>query len=206
MSPRRSAKDALATREKIIGRARLLAGREGLDGITIGRLADDLGMSKAGVIGHFGTKESLQLATYAAAVAVFQREVVDRTKGMPPGRDRLLRLCDAWLDYLGNGHVSPGGCFLTAAASEFDARPGPVRDAVAESGARWLAYLRAEVRAAVDAGDLPEDTDAAQIAFELNGISVGANQVIQLNLDPHARDRAWLAMNRVLSDHARKAG
>ncbi|ONI88655.1 TetR family transcriptional regulator [Actinosynnema sp. ALI-1.44] len=197
MSPRRSAQDTLATRDKIVDRARLLAASDGLEGITIGRLADDLGMSKAGVIGHFGTKETLQLATFAAAVDVFQHEVIDRVTGMPPGLDRLLRLCAAWLDYLDDGNVSPGGCFLTAAASEFDGRPGQVHDAVAKAGRRWLRFLEAQVRAAVDAGDLPGDTDTEQIAFELNGIAVGTNQVIQLHHDPRARERGWRAMRRV---------
>ncbi|ALG09341.1 TetR/AcrR family transcriptional regulator [Kibdelosporangium phytohabitans] len=197
MSPRRSAQDTIATRDKIVARARLLAASDGLEGITIGRLADALGMSKAGVIGHFGTKETLQVATLDAAVAVFQHEVIDRVTGMPRGIERLLRLCEAWLDYLADGRVSPGGCFLTAAASEFDGRPGPVHDAVAESGARWLRFLEAEARAAVAAGDLPGDTDPGQIAFELNGIAAGANQVIQLHHDLTARDRAWRAMRRI---------
>nr|WP_157528432.1 TetR/AcrR family transcriptional regulator [Kibdelosporangium sp. MJ126-NF4]CEL18611.1 Transcriptional regulator, TetR family [Kibdelosporangium sp. MJ126-NF4]CTQ98096.1 Transcriptional regulator, TetR family [Kibdelosporangium sp. MJ126-NF4] len=197
MSPRRSADDTMATREKIIDRARLLAANEGLEGITIGRLADDLGMSKAGVIGPFGSKEALQLETLDAAVTLFRHEVIDRVAETRPGLERLLRLCEAWLDYLANGRVSPGGCFLTAASSEFDGRPGPVHDKVAEFSARWQAFLRAEARAAVAAGDLPADTDCAQTAFELNAIALGTNQQIQLHQDPKARERAWHAMRRI---------
>src|SRR3954470_14074048 len=120
---RRSAADALDTRRAILDRAVDVASREGLDGMTIGRLADDLSMSKAGVIGHFGSKQRLQLAALEEAVAIFTREVWLPVAELPAGRERLLAISDAWIAHLRSG-VFPGGCFLTAASMEFDGRDG----------------------------------------------------------------------------------
>jgi len=195
--------DALATRTKIIDRAVEVASTAGLEGLTIGTLAGDLGMSKAGVLGHFGSKEALQLAALDAAVRAFTREVPGRVRGLAPGRDRLLRLCDAWIDYLDGGRITAGGCFLTAAAAEFDGRPGAVREAVVNASRRWLTALHDEVRAAVQAGDLPAHTDTDQLVFELNAIALGANQAIQLHEDPTAGPRARRAMRRALTAPAR---
>src|SRR3954453_6696363 len=126
--PRRSAADAARTRTSILDRSVAVASVEGLEGLTIGRLATDLDMSKAGVLGHFGTKEELQLAALRAAREVYRREVWDRAASAAPGRARLLAIADAWMSYLARD-VFPGGCFVTAAAAEFDDRPGRVHDA-----------------------------------------------------------------------------
>ncbi|MEV0186468.1 TetR/AcrR family transcriptional regulator [Streptomyces sp. NPDC050625] len=194
--PRRSAADASDTRERILHCAVAIAARDGLEGVTIGRLADDLGMSKAGVYGHFGSKEALQLATFGLAVEQFQELVPARAAGTGTGIERLRRLCAAWIDYLEQGGIAGGGCFLAAAAMEFDNRPGPVRDAVARAADDWLAHLERLAAAAVEAGDLPSDTDPAQLAFELNGIALATNQAIQLQGDTAAPQRARRAMNR----------
>ncbi|MFI9298871.1 TetR family transcriptional regulator C-terminal domain-containing protein [Kitasatospora aureofaciens] len=194
--PRRSAAEARDTRARILDRAVVIAARDGLEGVTIGRLADDLEMSKAGVYGHFGSKEALQLATFDAAVEQFRQLVPARVPRTATGIERLRHLCDAWIDYLEHGGIAEGGCFLTAAATEFDGRPGPVRDAVAQAAGRWLAYLEHLAAAAVETGDLPPDTDPAQIAFELNGIAMSANQAIQLQRDDAAPQRARRAMHR----------
>ena len=170
---------------------------EGLEGVTIGRLAGDLRMSKSGVIGHFGTKEALQLATLEAALGVFRRAVWDRAAGKEPGLPRLLALCDAWTSYL-RGDVFPGGCFLTAAAAEFDGRGGPVRDALADALTLWYRVLEAEVQAAVDAGDLPRDTDARDVAFQLNALAMAANQRVQLLGDRAATKTARRLMRAAL--------
>src|SRR3954451_8179736 len=112
--PRRSAADTARTHASIVGRAVDMASTDGLQGLTIGRLAGDLSMSKAGVIGHFGTKERLQLAALEEAIAIFTREVWTPVAELPAGLDRLLAICDAWIAHLRSG-VFPGGCFLTAA-------------------------------------------------------------------------------------------
>lgn len=198
MSPRRSVADARDTRSAILERAVDVASLQGLEGLTIGSLADDLEMSKAGVIGHFGSKEALQLAALDRAVAVFVERVWSRAAHADAGRARLQALCEAWIAYLA-GDCFPGGCVLTAAASEFDGRPGAVRDAVAAQLERWRAALEAEAATAVATGELPTGTDPAQVAFELSALGTGANQAIQLQGDPRAPERALAAMRRVLA-------
>jgi AcrR family transcriptional regulator len=197
MSPRKSVAETASTRTRIIERAFALSSAEGLEGLTIGRLAADLEMSKAGVIGHFGTKEALQLATLDAAVDKFRRRVPAQAMGAKPGLDRLTRAFGEWIDYM-SGDEAYGGCFLTSVATEYDARPGPVRDAVLAALSSWADYVRAELNAAVEAGELPQRTDLDQLAFELNGIILATDQAIQLHHDPSAPERARRAMKRLL--------
>ncbi|HEX6389794.1 MAG TPA: TetR/AcrR family transcriptional regulator [Solirubrobacteraceae bacterium] len=195
--PRRSASDALLTRDAIVNRAVDVASVDGLEGVTIGRLATDLTMSKAGVIGHFGTKETLQLAALDAAIERFRVTVWEPVAHREPGIERLRALCDSWQAYC-DSDTFPGGCFLTAASFEFDDREGPVRDKIAGMLKRWHGVLRDEVATAVAAGDLPKDTDPDQVAFELEAITVGANQARRLHRDPQATTRANRAIARVL--------
>ncbi|WP_338783093.1 TetR/AcrR family transcriptional regulator [Streptomyces sp. DG1A-41] len=197
MSPRNSVVEARRTRQRIVDRSVAIASVEGLEGLTIGRLATELGMSKAGVLGHFGTKESLQLAVVDAAAELFAREVPQRVGEAPPGLPRLRALCEAWVSYL-ERDVLPGGCFFTAASAEFDGRSGPVRDAVAGMNAVWQRDLRVQVRTAVAAGDLPPDTDADQLVYELAGIMLALNHFLQLQHDHSAPDRARRALHRLL--------
>lgn len=189
--------EAGRTRAAILELGVAVASVEGLEGLTIGRLAADLDMSKSGVLGHFGTKESLQLAVLDAAGEVFTREVPLRARPTPAGMPRLLALCDAWVAHLERG-VFPGGCFLTAASLEFDDRGGPVRDAVAELNARWQGELRRHVRIAAEAGDLPPDTDPEQVVFELHGQMLALNSALQLHHDRTAPARTRRAMTRLL--------
>jgi AcrR family transcriptional regulator len=202
--PRRSAADAARTKEAIIDRSVALASVEGLEGLTIGRLATDLDMSKAGVIGHFGTKEELQLAALSAARAVYKREVWDRAVAVAPepGHRRLLAIADAWMSYLARD-VFPGGCFITSASCEFDDRPGRVRDAIRAQHEQWLAVLRREAAAAIAAGDLPRGTRADDVAFTMNAIAMGTNQARHLARDPDGPARGWRAMRTLL--HAPRA-
>jgi AcrR family transcriptional regulator len=198
MSPRKSAAEARETRAAIVDHAIDVASLEGLEGLTIGRLAGDMRMSKAGVVGGFGSKEGLQLATLEGAIAVWRREVWDRVEHVEPGLPRLEAICEAWVAYL-DGDVFPGGCFLTAASFEFDGRSGPVRDAVEAAMDLWLRVLAGEARTAVEHGDLPPDTDPRQVAFELNALAVGANQSRQLQGATDVRERTLAAMKRVLA-------
>jgi AcrR family transcriptional regulator len=195
--PRRSAAEALQTRAAILDRCVDLASVEGLTGLTIGRLAADLQMSKAGVLGHFGSKEELQLAALQTAVGIFTREVWEPASGAAPGRERLLAIGDRWLSYLARD-VFPGGCFVTAASCEFDDRPGRVRDALAARHAQWLEVLAGEARAAVRNGELPRATDPDDVAFTLNAIAMGVNQARHLLDDPDAAARGWRAMRTLL--------
>ncbi|MFJ6838443.1 TetR/AcrR family transcriptional regulator [Streptomyces sp. NPDC091209] len=197
MSPRKSVAETAATRDRILKSALALASTEGLEGLTIGRLATDLSMSKAGVIGHFGSKEALQLAVLDAAVERFTLRVPARAVGARPGTERLARAYDEWIAYMseGEGH---GGCLLTSVASEFDGRPGPVRDAVRTALGAWTAYVLAELNTAIETRQLPERTDVDQLAFELGGVILAAGQSIKLHHDPQAPTRARRAIARLL--------
>jgi AcrR family transcriptional regulator len=198
MSPRRSVADTLETRQRILDRSLAIASAEGLEGLTIGRLAIELGMSKAGLLGHFGTKEALQLAVVDQAAEVFLREVPRKVKQMPSGLPRLIDVCEAWVSYL-EREVLPGGCFFTAATAEFDGRSGRVRDALAGMNALWRRDLRIHIRRAVSDGDLKPDTDVEQLIYEILGVMLALNHFLQLEHDSAAPRRARQALKRLLT-------
>ena len=185
------------TRQTILNRAIDIASLEGLEGLTIGRLADELQMSKSGLFAHFGSKEELQLAAIETARLLFVEEVLRPALAAPRGYPRLMAICRSWLNYV-TRKVFPGGCFFAAASFEFDGRPGPVRDAIAEAMSEWVATLEKAVRLAKEEGDLDPRTDPAQIAFELNALFFGANFASQLRGDPHAVRRAERAIEHRL--------
>jgi AcrR family transcriptional regulator len=174
-----------------------LASVVGLEGLTIGRLADQLGMSKSGLVGRFGSKEQLQLATLDRAAEIFRATVYEPGSTAPPGLARLRAICDAWVSYLGRPPF-PGGCFLTTAMVEFDARPGPVNDAVKKVMRGWLVLLEREARTAIENDELPADSDPKDVAFTINALAVGANCDFQLNRNPRSLQRARRAMDAVL--------
>ena len=185
------------TRTGILDRAVNLASLEGLEGLTIGRLADGLSMSKSGLFAHFGSKEELQLAPVEAARNRFVGEVVRPALTAPRGYPRLMAICRAWLDYV-QREVFPGGCFFAAASFEFDGRPGPVRDAIAVAMDAWLETLEKAIRLAKDEGHLDPKVDPAQLAFELNALFFGANFAWNLRHDKKAFARAERAIRERL--------
>jgi AcrR family transcriptional regulator len=182
-----------------------IASAEGLEGLTIGRLATQLSMSKSGLFAHFGSKEDLQLATVEAARAVFIREVIGPAFEAAHGMPRLWKLCDIWLSYV-QGGVFRGGCFFAAAAAEFDSRPGPVRDRIAEIMKEWLATLRRTVVEAQEAGQMDAGVDPVQLAFEFNALELGANWAFQLYGDKQSFARAREAILERLRRHAIASG
>jgi AcrR family transcriptional regulator len=194
--PRRSAAAVADTRADVLDVAVRRASVDGLEGLTIGRLADELSMSKSSLFGLFGSKEELQVATFDAAVEDFTREVWQPVARREPGMPRLLALVDRWLAYH-RRRVLPGGCFVTTATIEFDARPGPLRDAVARSRRRMHRVLETDIRAAIDAGDLPASTEPADVAFTLYALASAASQAIQLE-EPGASARARRCMRAAL--------
>ncbi|ANY05846.1 TetR family transcriptional regulator [Pseudonocardia sp. HH130630-07] len=198
MSPRRSVADTQATRGRILGRAAEIASEEGLDGITIGRLAEELAMSKSGVHKHFGTKETLQISTLDTAFAAFWDRVVEPAAALPPGLRRLRAVCANSVDYLAEP-LLPGGCMMTAALTEYDGRPGRVRDAVAEAWARWRDRLRTDLVAAVRNDELPAGFDVEQALFEILAAGLALNAAVQLQHDPAAAGRARRAIDRTLT-------
>ena len=162
------------TRRTVLRRAVDVASVEGLDGVTIGRLAQELSISKSGLFAHFGSKEELQLATIRAARAIFGQAVVVPARAQPAGLARLRALLEAWLDY-SRGRQFPGGCFFSRAAHEYAARPGPVRDALAEVDREWLELVATTVQEARELGEVRDDVDARQLAFELDAYLDSAN-------------------------------
>jgi AcrR family transcriptional regulator len=170
---------------------------EGLEGLTIGALAGDVEMRKSSVFSLFGSKGHLQVATLDAAVADFTEQVWNPVAGAKPGLERLLALCDSWLAYHERESL-PGGCFLTTATVEFDARPGPLRDAVAETMKRWLGLLEREAATAIEADELPADTEPADIAFQLNALAAAASYGFQLDRDAAVFERARRSMRQAL--------
>jgi AcrR family transcriptional regulator len=177
------------TRESILRAAVDLASVEGLEGLTIGRLADELKMSKSGLFAHFGSKEELQLATIEMARNIFVEHVVRPALAGPEGIQRLINLCQAWLGHV-EGKVFKGGCFFTAASLEFDSRGGAVRDAIAATMKTWLGTLARAVDAAKKARHLKASIDPEQFAFEIYSLAMGANWALQLLDDKTAMQKA----------------
>lgn len=172
MAGRASARAAYETRQSVLGAAADLASVEGLDAVTIGRLADALGMSKSGVIGQFKSKERLQLATVDHVAAKFTATVWEPVKNRTPGLPRLLTTLEAWVAYsLDPGF--PGGCFLTQVTFDFDAREGEVHDRVALGRATWRATIAHDIEVAMAAGDLSPDLDVPQVVYGIEALVAG---------------------------------
>ncbi|HUI02964.1 MAG TPA: TetR/AcrR family transcriptional regulator [Acidimicrobiales bacterium] len=182
------------SRAHVVEHAARLATVEGLDGLSIGHLAEVTGIAKSSIHALFGSKEDLQLATIGAARASFIDEVVvPALSSTEAGRERLFALCDGFLDYV-EGRTFPGGCFFVAASAEIGARPGRVHDEVARVQQEWRDLLRREAEVAAERGELPAGSEPAQVAFELGVIVAGTNIVAVLHDDPGAIRRARQAV------------
>jgi AcrR family transcriptional regulator len=186
---------AARTRSTILECAVDLASTEGLEGLTIGRLAGELGMSKSGLFAHFGSKEELQLATIDAAAGRFYTAVVAPALDAQEGGARLTAYCERYLEYL-EREVFAGGCFWAAAAAEFDDRPGVVRDAVRAGVAGWLGEIERQARIAGVHGP-------AELAFEIYSLGLGANVYSRLLGDERAFERARVAIERRMAEEPR---
>jgi AcrR family transcriptional regulator len=175
------------TRTAILDRAVDLASAEGLEGLTIGRLAAELQMSKSGLFAHFGSKQELQLATIEAAAERFRTAVIEPALEAPDGAPRLRAMGERYLEHL---DLYSGGCFWGATSAEYDDRPGPVRDAIAGALDAWLAELERQARIA--GVEQPE-----RFAFELYAVIMGANARYRLSGDPKVFDYARGALARL---------
>jgi len=194
------------TRRAILTTAVDVASVEGLEGLSIGRLATELEMSKSGLFAHFGSKEELQIATVRAAAGIFVHRVIrGAEERFEPGIARLFTVLEAWLDYMERG-IFAGGCFFAAATSEMDGRPGPVRDAVADQMTSWVGLLSDYAREAVRRGELHADTDPEQLAFELDALGTAVNAGWQLHDDDIVFERGHRAIRRRLEVEATNAG
>jgi AcrR family transcriptional regulator len=194
---RRQRSDGIRSREAILQQAAKLVTVEGIEGLSIGRLADSVGISKSGLFAHFKSKEELQLATIETADAIFRVEVLEPSLEAPPGIARVRALCDAFLAHLERG-VFPGGCFFASVAAEIDTHPGPVRDRAMATVTEWFETLVAAVAGAQAEGTIDPGEDATQVAFELDSYLLLANAYYVPTKDPAALDRARVAIDRLL--------
>ncbi len=185
------------TRQSILTEAMQLASKEGLEGLSIGRLSTGLKMSKSGLLAHFGSKEDLQLATVDLACDRYNHQIVQPALKSQKGLTRLVDLCDLWLQYHERDTLQ-GGCFFLAVSSEFDSREGRVRRRIKFTMSQWLRLLQRELYHAQKAGEIRRETDVEQIAFELNAIGHGANWAYQLYEDTGVFQKARRAIERTL--------
>jgi AcrR family transcriptional regulator len=180
------------TRATILARALDIASVDGLEGLTIGRLAGELKMSKSGLFAHFGSKQELQLATVATAAERFSAAVIEPALRTPDGAPRLRAMAAAYLEHLESNDYS-GGCFWAATSAEYDDRPGPVRDAIAAALDAWLGELERQAR-------LAGSPDPDRFAFELYAVVMGANSRFRMSGDRAVFGYARETIERRLSE------
>jgi AcrR family transcriptional regulator len=185
--PRRS--DGEQTHAAILEKAVGLASVAGLEALTIGRLAEAVGVSKSGLYAHFGSKRRLQLDVVEAARSIFEQEVIEPGLAAPTGLAQLESLGEAYLSYI-ERRVFPGGCFFAGMLAEFDAQPGSAHDEVAADQKEWVALLEAIARDAQAAGELDPAADISQLVFDITAAVQLANYYFILFDDPAVIDRA----------------
>jgi AcrR family transcriptional regulator len=187
-----------ASRAIILLTAAKLATTKGLDGLSIGDLAAEVGMSKSGLYAHFKSKEELELATIETAAAIFNSEVLQPAARAPAGTERLGALVDAFLSHL-ERRVFPGGCFFASVASELDTRPGPARDRVTQVLDEWLSLLRQCVLDAQACGEIDPRADVAQAVFEIQAMLLTGNFQFVMSNDPVRLSQARQGVEHVLA-------
>lgn len=186
--------DGIRTRRAILEEAAKLATIEGLEGLSLSRLADEVGMSKSGLFAHFGSKEELQLATVETAMEIFDEVVVAPAAKAANGLERLRMLLDRFLRHV-EVAVFPGGCFFASAAAELDTRSGPVRDLALDVVAQWGQALEGTIRAAQAEGLIDSRVDPGQLVFELNSYLMLANAQFVASGSQEPLDRARRAVD-----------
>lgn len=196
--------DGERTHASILEAATRLASVEGIEGLTVGRLADAIGASKSGVYAHFGSRRQLQMETLGAAQAIFAQEVMRPALEAPEGLRQIEVLCEAYLSYV-ERLVFPGGCFFASLLAEMDARPGPVHDLVVSGERAFVDGLEEMARAAQRHGEVDRDVDVSQLAFELQAAIDLANYHYVLFRDERDLRLARTAITGVI-DRVRAAG
>jgi AcrR family transcriptional regulator len=195
---RKPRSDGVQSRNAILDEAARLATVEGIDGLSISRLADAVGMSKSGLFAHFGSKEELQLATVEQASALFDSMVIEPAAGAPGGLERLRLLVDAYLRYI-EVDTFPGGCFFASVLAEVDMHPGPVRDRLVAFLGDWLGRLEHTIGEAQAEGAIDAEEDAGQLAFEIEAALFLANAQYVVARSPEPIERARRAIERRLT-------
>ena len=190
--------------DAILKTAMQIASQEGLDALTIGRLANMLDMSKSGLFGHFGSKENLQLETIEAARNIFIAQVVTPAIEESSGIEMISKLCDLWFSYV-ERCVFSGGCFFLTATHEYKNKPGAIRDALSQNMQDWLDMIARMVLKGQREESLQSNVDPEQIAFELNAIAMASNWQHQLFDRPEAFEQGRAAAQRMFTDLATSA-
>ena len=186
------------TKSRIVETALRVASVDGLEGITLGRVAADIGMSKSGLFAHFDSKETLQVDVLSAAAEKFAEVVIAPALTAPRGEPRLRALFDRWMVW--EQHESlPGGCVFMHASAELDDRPGPTRDALVDHQRRWMEMLAKAVRMTIEAGHFRSNVDPDLFAFQLYGIVLSYYHSARLFRDPAAKSRAVAAFESVVA-------
>jgi AcrR family transcriptional regulator len=193
-----------ASRENILRTAAKLATTKGLDGLSIGDLAAEVGMSKSGLYAHFKSKEELELATIEMAAAIFDREVLQPVPAAPAGSKKLLALVNSFLAYL-KRQVFPGGCFFAAVGMELDTRPGPARDKVIDVFQKWMSLLRQCLLDAQAIGEIDAGADIEQAVFEIHAMLAAANFLFVITGDMARLTQARRGVDHVLARLATRA-
>lgn len=191
------------TRRRVLEHTVDLARREGLEALTIGRVAEGNAITKAGLLGHFPSKTDLQLSTVNAGREGFIVDVVAPASGRPEGIERLGALLRRWVDHVAR---QPGGCFIASIAAEFDARPGEVRNRIAAMAQEWLRLLEGMIQFAIRTGEIKTGIDAGRLAFELHGHELSMNFRVQLLGDDAAVGVAATAMRSAVLGCATRKG
>lgn len=183
------------TRQAILSRAFELATVVGVSGLSIGRLAEEMGLSKSGLFAHFGSKEALEVAVVEEAARQFVQAVMVPALRHPRGEPRLRALFDNWIAW----GQRPGGCFFVGASSELDDRPGPPRDALSRAIKDWVDELAKAVRIAISEGHFRPDVDPEQIAFEIYSLMLGMHTFHRFLREPTTLARARRSFERLLA-------
>jgi AcrR family transcriptional regulator len=187
-----------ASRATILRTAAMLATTRGLDGLSIGDLAAEVGMSKSGLYAHFKSKDELELATIETAAAIFDSEVLQPAAQAQAGKQRLWALVDAFLSHL-ERRVFPGGCFFAAVASELDTRPGPARNLVVTVLDRWLSMFRQCILDAQASGEIDPEAEVAQATFEVQAMLLAGNFQFVMTNDSARLSQARKGVEHVLA-------
>jgi AcrR family transcriptional regulator len=195
---RKQRSDGQRSRDAILREAGQLATVEGIDGLSISRLAEAVGMSKSGLFAHFGSKEELQLATIEMAGRLFAAEVIEPALTAPTGLERLQQLAENFLRHVERG-VYPGGCFFASVAAEMDTHPGPVRDLAMRLTEDWFDQIERAVRDAQAEGAVARSEDPAQLTFELDAYLLLANAMFVASQHPEPMQHARRALERRLA-------
>lgn len=186
------------TRRAILDHALQVATKEGLEGLTIGRLAQDLQLSKSGLFAHFRGKEELLLQVLETARARFVEQVVKPGLAAPRGEPRVRALFESWLAWERSSAL-PGGCPFIAATVELDDRPGPARDFLAQSQKDWLDVIASAARTGIREAQFHPDFDPEQFAYDLHGAMLSYHHLARLLRDPSAETRVRRAFESLLA-------